>query len=137
MASEKGRYLVWIVAGQKINNIFSYCFIFYFFMVRGLCLVCVIFYGLRSVFFYVCTKKSIQERHRKGRLTFSHLLYFILCRLTTITSYTTSYIGPPRRKIRLIENNAKCRHLKSDLERDFAAGASPPRFLFCGGREIL
>jgi hypothetical protein len=37
-----------------------------------------------------------------------------------------------RRKIRLIESNAKCRNLKSDLDRHFAAGVylseapSPP-----------
>ncbi len=27
-----------------------------------------------------------------------------------------------RRKIRLMESIAKCRHLKSDIERDYAAG---------------
>jgi hypothetical protein len=41
-----------------------------------------------------------------------------------------------RRKIRLIESNAKCRYLKIDLNREFAAGVflfeapSPPRVLF-------
>ncbi len=30
-------------------------------------------------------------------------------------------MGFTRRKIRLIEVNAKCRHLKNDLERDYAA----------------
>jgi hypothetical protein len=29
--------------------------------------------------------------------------------------------SPTRRKIRLIEGNAKCRHLKNGLERDFAS----------------
>jgi hypothetical protein len=42
------------------------------------------------------------------------------------------------RKIRRIESNSKCRHQKSDLEGDFAAGIylseapSPPRFLTSG-----
>jgi hypothetical protein len=31
-------------------------------------------------------------------------------------------MGSVRRKIRLKEGNAKCRHLKNDLKRDFAAG---------------
>jgi hypothetical protein len=38
------------------------------------------------------------------------------------------------RKIRLIEGNAKCRHLKSDLERDFAAALylpEPPPVTHC------
>ncbi len=40
----------------------------------------------------------------------------------------------PYKDYRLIESNAKCRHLKSDLERDFAAGmylseaSFPPRY---------
>ncbi len=45
--------------------------------------------------------------------------------------------GRGRRKIRRIESNAKCRHLKKlTCIRDFAAGVylpealSPPRFLF-------
>ncbi len=49
-----------------------------------------------------------------------------------------------RRLIRLIESNAKCRHLKLiiDLKRDFAEGVylseapSPPRFLF-GDLKVL
>jgi hypothetical protein len=56
---------------------------------------------------------------------------------------TTVMKSGDHRRIRLIESNAKCRHLKSDLKRNFAAGfylseaPSPPRFLSWGGVAIL
>ncbi len=42
-----------------------------------------------------------------------------------------------RRKIRLIEGSAKCRHPKSDLERDFAAALYLPTVTQCAYVHIL
>ncbi len=48
-----------------------------------------------------------------------------------------------RRRIRLLEGNAKSLRLNSNLEKDFAAAVylsnapSPPRFLSGGGEAIL
>ncbi len=50
-----------------------------------------------------------------------------------------SFLTLNRRKIRLIEGNAKFLHLKSDLQKDFPAAGylfkapSPSRFLSWGG----
>jgi hypothetical protein len=64
--------------------------------------------------------------------------------LTFHRKYVSPHPSTPRRKIRLIESNAKGRYLKKIyLKRDFAAGVylpeapSPPRFLFGAVRQLI